>query len=50
MRWFFVTLPCALFDLWWTVYRLVLTVACMVMVTLTALALLLDALGVRWGW
>jgi hypothetical protein len=50
LRWIFVTLPCILWDAWWTAYRIVLAVGCMVTVTLTVLTLLLELVGVRWGW
>ncbi len=50
LRWVFVTAPCLLWDLWWTAYRLALAVLVVVTVTLTVLTLLLDAVGIRWGW
>jgi hypothetical protein len=50
LRWVFVTLPCALWDVWWAAYRILLLVFVMVTVSLTALVLLLDSVGVRWGW
>jgi len=50
LRWIFVTVPCILWDVWWAAYRLVLALFVMVTVTLTVLTLLLDAVGVRWGW
>ena len=50
LRFIFVTLPCALWDLWWIVYTFTLTAFVMVCVSLTVLVLLLDALGYRWAW
>ncbi len=50
LRFVLVTVPCILWDAWWTAYRILLAVFVMVTVTLTALALVLDAIGVRWGW
>ena len=50
LKFVLVTLPCALWDLWWTLYRLALAVLVMLIVTLTVLVLLLDSVGVRWGW
>ena len=45
-----IDIPVRLFDLWWFVYRIVLTVLFMVVGTVTLIALALAALGIRWGW
>jgi hypothetical protein len=50
LRWILVTLPAQLFDLWWRVYTVALCLFVMLVVTLTVLTLLLDSVGVRWGW
>jgi len=52
MRWSraLITLPVLLFDAWWFAYRLVLTATCMIVGTLTLIALSLAAFGIRWGW
>jgi hypothetical protein len=43
--------PAKLFDAWWTMYRLVLTVVVMAIFTTTVIALVLElGFGIRWGW
>lgn len=51
MRKWLIEIPALLFDLWWLVYRWVLTILVMVCVTVTALMLALWwGWGIRWGW
>lgn len=49
-RTFVIDGPAALVTLWWLAYRVVLMALIMIVVTLTALSLVLDSLGYRWGW
>jgi len=43
--------PARLFDAWWVMYRVVLTLAVMTIFTVTVIALTLElGFGIRWGW
>ncbi len=43
-------IPAMLFTAWWAVYRLVVAIVIMTVVTVTALMLALWTVGIRWGW
>lgn len=45
-----IEFPAAIVTLWFTIYRIVLTVATVACVSLVMGMLALAALGVRWGW
>lgn len=42
--------PARAVDLWFTAYRIVLTVATVIAVTVVVVMLVLALFGIRWGW